>query len=122
MELAWETLVALADHKRGYRGAGSPKPEFKVELWLLFPSGGLVRTLALEEEQLTDSDAERATRLFGTDAWDPIYQRRVREELTGAEAREEYVNLLRWRLEQDLGYRWTHPLEIRTPAACLSTT
>ncbi|HWB72661.1 MAG TPA: hypothetical protein VG452_10615 [Egibacteraceae bacterium] len=27
--------------------------------------------------------------------------------------RDEYVNLLRWRLEQDLGYQRTHPLLIR---------
>ena len=47
MELAWPTLRALADHKKGYR-AGADKPEYKVELWMLFPSGGLVRTLALE--------------------------------------------------------------------------
>ena len=30
-----------------------------------------------------------------------------------ADARDEYVNLMRWRLEQVLGYRWTHQLEIR---------
>jgi three-Cys-motif partner protein len=32
MELAWDTIVALADHKRGYRSAASAKPEYKVEL------------------------------------------------------------------------------------------
>lgn len=51
MELAWETIAALAEHKRGYRAAGWLKPEFKTELWLLFPTSGIVRTLALEEEK-----------------------------------------------------------------------
>jgi len=112
MELAWSTLRALADHKKGYR-TGAEKPEYKVELWMLFPSGGLVRTLALEEEKLTASDEQRATRLFGDESWWPIYDRRLDGRLVGADAREEYVNLMRWRLERDLGYRWTHPLELR---------
>ena len=30
-----------------------------------------------------------------------------------AEAREKYVNLMRWRLESSLGYRFTHPFELR---------
>jgi three-Cys-motif partner protein len=112
MELAWSTLRALADHKKGYRTAAD-KPEYKMELWMLFPSGGLVRTLALEEGKLTASDEQRATRLFGDESWRPIYDRRLDGRLAGADTREEYVNLMRWRLERDLGYRWSHPLELR---------
>lgn len=114
MELAWETLKALADHKRGYRPAGSDKPEYKVELWLLFQSPGLVRTLALDPGRLTERDEQRATRLFGDDAWRSIYDRRLAGRLGPADAREAYVNLMRWRLERVLNYRWTHPLELRT--------
>jgi len=112
MELEWQTLEALASHKRGYRAGRSGKPEFKVELWLLFPSAGLIRTLALNPAKLSPADGERATRLFGTDAWKPIYQRRRDGEYDPAEAREQYVNLMRWRLERDLGYERTHPLEL----------
>jgi hypothetical protein len=36
----------------------------------------------------------------------------VDEAITPAEAREEYVNLMRWRLQTVLGYVWTHPLEV----------
>lgn len=113
MELAWETVVAMADHKRGYRAATSSKPEFKVELWMLFPTQGIVRTLALEEGKLSPKDQDRATRLFGTDRWQRIYELRVSNEIDAAEAREEYVNLMRWRLEHDLGYRYTHPFELK---------
>lgn len=113
MELAWSTLQALSDHKRGYRPEGSTKPEFKVEMWMLFPSGGLIRTLALDPEKLREVDAERATRLFGTDLWRPIYDARRSGEIPAAEARDRYVNLMRWRLENDLGYQRTHPLEIK---------
>lgn len=113
MELAWGTLRQLAEHKLGYRAAVSAKPTYKVELWMLFPSGGLVRTLALDPEKVTSDDEQRATGLFGDDAWRAIYTRRLSGELSGGDAREEYVNLMRWRLERELGYRWTHPLELK---------
>jgi three-Cys-motif partner protein len=112
MELAWETLLALADHKRGYRTARSAKREYKVEMWMLFPSSGLMRALELNRDP-TDEDARKATRLFGDETWSRIHDLRRRGEIDGREAREEYVNLMRWRLERVLGYRWTHPLEVK---------
>jgi three-Cys-motif partner protein len=113
MEVAWDTLRVLADHKRGYRSSGSTKPEYKVELWMLFPTSGTVRTLALKEEKVSDADIARATRLFGTDGWKPIHELRVGGSISGAEAREEYVNLMRWRLEHVLRYRFAHPFELK---------
>jgi three-Cys-motif partner protein len=117
MEVAWETLVALADHKRGYRPVSSLKPEYKVEIWMLFPSAGIMRTLALDAETLPEQDVERATRLFGTSTWLPIYELRRAGKISAKEAREEYVNLMRWRLEHELGYRYTHPFELRNTAS-----
>jgi three-Cys-motif partner protein len=113
MELSWSTLRALAAHKGGYRGGKSGKPEYKVELWMLFPSAGLMRTLALDEEKLKPTDEARATRLFGEESWRPIYARRLKGRLSGSDVREEYVNLMRWRIQRDLDYRWTHPLELK---------
>jgi three-Cys-motif partner protein len=113
MELAWDTLIALADHKRGYRPSTSTKPEYKVELWMLFPTSGIVRTLAFEQEKVLGADIARANRLFGSEAWKPIYELRLSGTITAAEAREEYVNLMRWRLERVLGYRFAHPFELK---------
>ncbi len=113
MELAWHTIAALGNHKRGYRAPTSEKPEYKVELWLLFPTGGIVRTLALDEAKVSDADVARANRLLGTEQWRPIYELRLRDEISGATARDEYVNLMRWRLERELGYRFTHPFELK---------
>ncbi len=113
MELEWGTLLALSDHKRGYRSGSSDKPEYKIELWMLFSSGGLVRTLALDESKFSDTDESRATRLFGSEGWRPIYELRKAGKLTASEAREEYVNLMRWRIENELGYRYTHAFEIK---------
>jgi three-Cys-motif partner protein len=112
MEFEWRTLEALADHKRGYRAMSSSTPEYKVELWLLFPTQGLVRTLALDAAKLRPKDEARATALFGTDAWRWIYDQRTEGKLNPQDARDEYVNLMRWRLAEDLGYRRTHALEL----------
>jgi three-Cys-motif partner protein len=122
MELAWETIAALAEYKRGYRAVGSLKPEYKIELWMLFPTSGIVRALALEEEKVSIVDEARATRLFGTGRWRPIHELRVAGAITGGDAREEYVNLMRWRLERDLGYRSTHPFELKNTRGERSTT
>jgi len=87
MEVAWTTIAALADHMRGYRSPTSTKPEYKVELWILFPTSGIVRTLALDEAKLSDNDVGRATRLFGTDRWRAIYDLRRERTIDGAQAR-----------------------------------
>jgi len=113
MELAWQTLERLAAHKIGYKKPSSTTAEYKVEMWLLFPTQGLIRMLALDQTRLLPQHEQGATRLFGSDAWRPIYERRRREELTAADAKEEYVNLMRWRLNHDLGYAKTHPFELR---------
>jgi three-Cys-motif partner protein len=113
MEFEWTTLKILAEHKKGYRSAASTKREYKVELWLLFPTTGIVRTLSLHPGKLRPQDEERATRLFGTSDWRSIYQARALNVITPAEAKDEYVNLMRWRLTHDLGYQRTHPLELK---------
>jgi three-Cys-motif partner protein len=113
MEFEWRTLEALAAHKRGYRSSSSSKREYKVELWLLFPTQGIVRTLALDAGKIRPDDEARATSLLGTEAWRAIYDLRVEDELTAREAKEEYVNLMRWRLSEELGYQRTHALELK---------
>ncbi len=119
MELEWRTLKALADHKRGYRKVGSKKPEYKVEMWMLFPTSGIIRTLALDDAKVTENDFDRATRLYGSEEWTPIYELRKAGDLSAAEARDEYVNLMRWRLERALQYRTAHAFELKNSKAPL---
>jgi three-Cys-motif partner protein len=109
MELHWETIKALAAHKR----LRQPPSKTKVELWLLFPSGGLLRNLALDDRKLLPGHVAKATSLFGSDAWERVYQARKAQQIDGQEARERYVNLYRWQLERDLGYRRAHPIEVK---------
>ena len=56
--------------------------------------------------------AERLDRLFGSRDWLPIHQGRRSEALSAEEMRADFVNLYRWQLEQHLGYRTTHALQI----------
>ncbi len=102
----WNTLRALAEHKAG---AG----RFKVELWLLFPIGLFMRNLPTKGKPLTKEAADELTLMFGTGEWGAIYHDRVAGILDGRESAEEYLNLMRWRLEKVLGYRRTHALEVK---------
>jgi len=58
-------------------------------------------------------DNAAITRMFGDPHWHAIWKAKLDDEITPPEAWTEYVDLMRWRLETILGYRWTHQLEIR---------
>lgn len=99
----WATLQALAQFKK----PGSTK----VELWALFPHGMFTRLLPVSGE-VRPEDQNVLNLMFGTEEWRFIYEARLKESITPARAREEYVNLFRWRLEAVLGYKRTHALEL----------
>lgn len=89
-ELEWETVEAIAEHKRGH----SPN---KVEQLILFPTDmGFVR--------LAPDHPELVTRIYGHDRWKEIYQRRSADEITAEQARGEYVRLYGEGFSE-LGYR-----------------
>jgi three-Cys-motif partner protein len=98
-EVQWSTITHLARHKR----AGMPK----TELWLLCASGLLPRGLKLRSEAIDTAVAGKMTRMFGTDIWLEALHAAREGLLTGAEFRSELTNLMRWRLERDLGYKTT---------------
>ena len=104
LEVDWQTLEMLAAHKTGSK--------YKTELWMLFASPAFMRVLSLSDP--TDESAAQVTRLFGTEAWRPIHRMRCAGELTPEESRNEFVNLMRRRLEVDLGYARTHSLHLKS--------
>lgn len=103
LQVAWTTVEALAAWRRDKRT--------KVEQWILMPEPALARVLGLRGVSGRRS-AERLDRLFGSRDWLPIHQGRRSGGLTPEAMRAEFVNLYRWRLEQVLGYRSTHALQI----------
>lgn len=100
----WHTLVQLANHR--------PGEKTKIELFLLLPVALFTRTLRTDGGRVTSAASEQITRMYGTEDWRFIYRARLRNDIEPREAREQYVNLMRWRLETDLGYRYTHPFEV----------
>lgn len=103
LQVAWSTVETLA------RWRADKKT--KVEQWMLFPEPALVRVLGLKGVR-GRSSADKLSRLFGTEDWIAIHQLRRSGDLDGEGMRAEFVNLLRWRLENVLKYRTTHALRI----------
>jgi three-Cys-motif partner protein len=103
-EVQWPTLQRLARHKR------ADKP--KAELWLLCASGLLPRGLRIRADTIDAAVADQVTGMFGTDIWTEALAATRDGRLTGAQFRAELTNLMRWRLEQDLGYKTTLALKV----------
>jgi len=102
----WKTLETLAAHK------APPRTKTKVELWMLFPDAFFARLLPTTGD-VRPIDNVTITALFGDPSWHAIWRAKLDGTIDPAQARDEYVNLMRWRLETELGYRWTHQLEVR---------
>ncbi len=103
-EVQWPTIGHLARHKRH----GKPK----TELWLLCASGLLPRGLRLRTETLDTAVADRMTGMFGTDIWLEALQATRNNILTGGQFCAELTNLMRWRLENELGYQTTLDFQV----------
>jgi three-Cys-motif partner protein len=104
-ELKWPTIEAIADHKRGLR--------YKVELWMLFSAAGLMRIAGSSPAKAALGAEDILIDLFGNTRWEPIVNARRAGTISGADAREAFVNLMRWQLEEALGYHTTHALELK---------
>lgn len=107
-ELWWETLVALARFKH-------PRAKTKTELWLYFGDALYPRGTHGEDDPKHAEYAQKVDRLYGTQTWRKFRSERQRDEITGAEYRAELLNLMRWRLEQDLQYKTTMALHMTNP-------
>ena len=104
MEVEWRTIRLLADHKRQY--AESQK-KTKVEMWILFSTGGMGRMLGSNEASAKAANLpEKVARLYGGwGPWERIWRARLTGELDPGEARLAYLLLYMDRLEE-LGYRY----------------
>lgn len=102
----WRTLQSLAAHKP--KGART-----KVELWILFADAQFSRLLPSKlDRAIRVEDERQISAMFGCPDWHEIYQCKLEGRITASEARAQYVELFRWRLQHELGYRWTHQLEV----------
>lgn len=99
-EVSWRTLEQISRFRRG---------KTKAEMWILFGTSFLPRGLQLNQEHMDAKFGDRMTNMFGSEDWFPIVRGRRGGQLTPAETRSELVNLMRWRLQNTLGYRATYP-------------
>lgn len=107
-EARWSLLKALAEFKGAKR--------YKAELFYLFSPQMFQRLLRTKAELVRDEDRQTISDVFGTDEWQVIYDAKLSGKISAAEATSEYLNLMRWRLQTVLGYRWTHPIEMKNEA------
>ena len=98
-QVHWSTLVQLARFRRA---------KTKAEMWILFATSMYPRGLVMPGGKMNADVAEAITRMLGTEEWHYIVEGRRRGLLSGREARDEWVNLMRWRLENELGYAKSH--------------
>lgn len=103
-EIHWETLETLSRFREGTS---------KVELWMFFGDSFIPRGAYSEEGRPVNPQyAERVDRMYGTNQWRELAAGRSDRLLTGKQYKAELVNLMRWRIEKDLGYASTMPLQI----------
>jgi three-Cys-motif partner protein len=103
-EIQWDTLRKLADSRSGPR---------KAEIWLLTSPAETVRGVAGSN---VSAFADRVNALYGNRDWRRIQVARDARVINAAEYRDEMVNLMRWRLENSLGYQMTARIPMRMPS------
>lgn len=102
-EIQWTTLVKVAAFKSGPR---------KAELWILMSPAMIAKGVAGTN---APTFASRVDALYGTGDWRRIQSARNAALISGEDYRDEMVNLLRWRLEHQLGYQLTARIPMRMP-------
>ena len=102
-EVKWSTLTKVSRFRSGQR---------KAELWILMSPAMIVKGVAGTNAA---AFAERVDELYGTSDWRRIQTARDAKLITAEDYRDEMVNLLRWRLERELGYQHTARIPMRMP-------
>jgi three-Cys-motif partner protein len=104
-EIEWATLQQIAQ----FRNAKYTK----AEMWILFATGMYPRGLKVRGDNMNARYGDTISAMLGSEQWVPIVRDTRSGRLSPAEARDEWVNLFRWRLEHDLGYRNTYGFTMR---------
>lgn len=103
MELHWSTIKLMADHKRAY---AQRTGKSKVEMWILFSTGGIGRVLGSNREHVERSGLlAKVARLYGAwGPWQAVWEARLCGDISPGDARMAYLFLYMDRL-QALGYQ-----------------
>jgi three-Cys-motif partner protein len=105
-EVRWETLRKIAAFK-------DPSAKTKAEICMYFGPSFMLRGLHGPGGKVNAGYARRLDDMYGNTRWRQIMAAREDGAISGDQAGKELVNLMRWQLEEDLGYRTTLPLQVR---------
>ena len=94
-EVKWSTMERISRFRRG---------KTKAEMWILFATSFYPRGLNIHGGEMNAAYGQTVTDMLGSDEWLPIAEARRRGLIDAAMARAEWVNLMRWRLVNVLGY------------------
>jgi len=103
-EVHWATLERIAHFRRG---------KTKAEMWILLATGMYPRGLNVHGASMNEHYGASVTAMLGSEEWVPIAEARRTGLLSGAQARQQWVNLMRWRLEKHLGYKKSYPFTMK---------
>ncbi len=102
-EVEWQTLAKISRFK-------GREVRTKPELWLLVSPASVVRGVGTEK---SEAFRDRVTRFYGTRNWLNIQDAREALLIDGERYRDEMVNLIRFRLAEQLGYKFTQRVPMR---------
>lgn len=104
LDVPWSFYESVAPFRRGEPGAGPGR----VELWLYLGPAFDPRVPAQLRRGAAGAYPERMLRLLGDDhRWVDLHDARVRGALDPVRYQAEQLNLVRWKLESELGYAHT---------------
>ncbi len=106
-EVHWETIRKVADFRRNRR-------KLKTEIWILMSPAMIVRGVRGTNAA---KFIEQVTRMYGNEDWKRIQAARWRDDISASDYRDEMVNLMRIRLQDDLGYQYTQRIPMHLPNA-----
>lgn len=102
-EVHWETINKVAAFRQNPRN-------LKTELWMLMSPTMIARGVKGTNAELF---IEQVTRMYGDADWKRIQAARWRHHLTAPAYRAEMVNLMRVKLEYELGYKYSHRIPMQ---------
>lgn len=102
-EVHWRTLTKLASFRKNAKG-------WKTEIWILMSP-----TMILKGVRGTNNEAfqARVDQLYGNTDWRRIQRAFDRHVIVAREYRQQMVNLMRFQLENDLGYAYSHRIPMQ---------
>lgn len=103
-EVQWATLRQISQFRQG---------KTKAEMWILFATGFYPRGLNIHGQVMNARYGDEVTAMLGSEEWVAVAEARRRGLLDAPAARAEWVNLMRWRLERDLGYRKSYSFTMK---------